>query len=229
MNQDGTYSTTLMLADGMGWHLRPASLLAKIAHMFDADIFAERGKRRASAKSLSGIVMLCASGGKHLRVTAHGHDARDAIRAIEAGFPMSVQGDGVDCACEPTTEDQGCGEKQHNDKKEKKTKGVQMIIKKVVAKVAGRGKAVATTLSCVAMPEAKKAFLAGDFNGWNPQADAMVRRNGLFTRSIKLAPGEHQYKFIIDGEWYFDPSAPTMASGMGTSNNVVRVNGVNTP
>ncbi len=229
MDNDAVFATTLTLADEMGWHLRPAAQLVTIARRFDSDIMAERGKRVVSARSLLGIVTLCASGGSHLRITARGHDAKNAIRAIEAGFPMSIQGDGGDCACEPTTEDQDCGEKLQDDKKEKKTKGVEMIIKKVVAKVADRGKAVATTLSCVAMPEAKRAFLAGDFNGWNPQADAMVRRNGLFTRSIKLPPGEHQYKFIIDGEWYFDPSAPTMASGMGTSNNVVRVNGVNTP
>jgi 1,4-alpha-glucan branching enzyme len=98
-----------------------------------------------------------------------------------------------------------------------------MIINKVFEKVTVERNAASTTLTCLATPEAKKAFVAGDFNGWNPQADAMVRRNGFFARSIKLAPGEHQYKFIIDGTWQVDPSARTIVSGLGTSNNVVHV------
>ena len=101
MNQDTVFATTLMLSDGLGWHLRPAALLAKIAHMFDADILAERGKRSVNAKSVIGIVTLCASGGERLHVTARGPDAKEAIKAIEAGFSATLQHDGQDGECAP--------------------------------------------------------------------------------------------------------------------------------
>jgi hypothetical protein len=40
--------------------------------------------------------------------------------------------------------------------------------------------------------------------------------DGHFMKSIKLAPGEHQYKFIVDGEWHMDPSSPTVVSELGS-------------
>ena len=108
MSQDTVFATTLVLADGLGCHLRPAALLARLAHMFDADIIAENGERSVSAKSMLGIVSLCASGGKHLRVTARGHDAQDAIAAIRAGFPSSAQSCGPETESAPCAEAPGC-------------------------------------------------------------------------------------------------------------------------
>lgn len=218
MSRDGVFSTTLRLTDEIGWHLRPASLLAKIAHMFDADIMAERGRRSASAKSLFGIIMLCASGGRHLRVTARGHDAMDAIKAIEAGFSTSVQ-DAAKGVGVPPPQEQGCGMTPPNIRN-KRLKAAGRTIRKTVMKLAGRGKSTAKFV-CAATPGAGKVSVVGDFNGWDPHAGAMTRRDGHFVKSIKLTPGEHQYKFIIDGEWHVDPSAPTVVSELGTLNNVI--------
>ena len=51
-------------------------------------------------------------------------------------------------------------------------------------------------------PGAKQVRLAGSFNGWDPETTPMQRkRNGLWTVTLQLAPGHHEYKFVIDGEW----------------------------
>ncbi len=82
-----------------------------------------------------------------------------------------------------------------------------------------------TAFSCSLKPEAVEVYLAGDFNGWNPQADRMPRNgNGAFEKTVALASGEHQYKFVIDGEWYSDPMATRQVPNeFGSVNSVIRV------
>jgi hypothetical protein len=51
-----------------------------------------------------------------------------------------------------------------------------------------------------------------------------MKRGGTFQKKLELELGEHQYKFVIDGEWRLDPSAPAqVADGNGNLNSVVRV------
>ena len=72
--------------------------------------------------------------------------------------------------------------------------------------------------------ETRQVFLAGDFNGWDPAAGRMIKRQGTFRKRMQLDPGEHQYKFVVDGEWQTDPAAQVQVpNGMGTMNSVVRV------
>ena len=48
--------------------------------------------------------------------------------------------------------------------------------------------------------------LAGSFTDWETKAKKMVfkKRKGLYTATVKLAPGEYQYKFIIGDKWATD-------------------------
>jgi len=39
-----------------------------------------------------------------------------------------------------------------------------------------------------------------------------------------VTPGEHQYRFLIDGNWYTDPSTEHTLSPFGSENSVLRVN-----
>jgi len=49
---------------------------------------------------------------------------------------------------------------------------------------------------------AKQVFLAGAFNGWNPTSHPMTKaKSGEWALTLNLPPGEHEYKFIIDGQW----------------------------
>ncbi len=52
---------------------------------------------------------------------------------------------------------------------------------------------------------AKKVFLSGSFNNWNPQAWAMKKENGEWVITVHLSPGKHLYKFVVDGKWIRDP------------------------
>jgi 1,4-alpha-glucan branching enzyme len=101
------------------------------------------------------------------------------------------------------------------------------FIMAVKQKEAPRKTATATNLTafvCDIKPDAREVYLVGDFNDWDPRADRMVKRKGLFQKLLQLEPGEYQYKFLVDGQWHADPSAMTQVpNAFGTLNSVVRV------
>lgn len=106
-----------------------------------------------------------------------------------------------------------------------------MAVKQKAApkKAPNKAAQAATTLTafvCDLKHDAKRVFLVGDFNGWDPAADRMVKRKGAFHKILRLNPGEYQYKFVVDGEWHADPAAVAQVpNGFGTLNSVVRVRG----
>lgn len=70
----------------------------------------------------------------------------------------------------------------------------------------------------------KAVYVAGDFNAWDPTAKKMAFKGGVYTASVKLTPGDHQYKFVIDGTWCADPeNANAVANDQGTFNSVITV------
>lgn len=61
-------------------------------------------------------------------------------------------------------------------------------------------------------PEAREVNLVGSFNGWNTQATPMHRDEfGDWAIELELPPGEHHYRFFVDGEWRDDPTAQQTA------------------
>ena len=79
-------------------------------------------------------------------------------------------------------------------------------------------------------PRASRVSLAGTFNRWDPQATPLVRvgTDGMWTVTLALPSGQHQYGFIIDGHsWVPDPAAPAVDDGFGRRNSVVSVNTIN--
>jgi phosphotransferase system HPr (HPr) family protein len=194
MNSNSEFSTTLAPQNNVGWHLRPAGLLVKVASMFESEIIVRCGQRIASAKSLLGVLSLGAGNGARLYISARGRDAQMAIKSIGEKFSADMS------------------------TKEARMKDSLAEIKKIKPK-----KHVATTFKCGVKPDARKVYLVGDFNEWDPQADLMTKRNGCFSKSVKLTPGQYQYKFVIDGEWHADPAAPVAVSALGSINNVICV------
>lgn len=61
------------------------------------------------------------------------------------------------------------------------------------------------TFSHVA-PEAHSVSLAGDFTGWE-QAPVSLKKDkgGVWKKTVSLAPGRHEYRFLVDGQWRDDP------------------------
>jgi len=67
--------------------------------------------------------------------------------------------------------------------------------------------------------------IAGDFTDWDKGAIIMSKsgRSGEWTAALRVSPGEHQYRFIMDGNWYTDPSTEHIMSPFGAENSVLRV------
>ena len=75
-----------------------------------------------------------------------------------------------------------------------------------------------------ASPDVKRVCLAGDFNKWDPAALPMSKRAGMFVKRVELEPGDHHYKYVVDGQWMTDPAAEVQAANaFGSMNSVVRV------
>lgn len=74
---------------------------------------------------------------------------------------------------------------------------------------------------------AKKIYLAGEFNDWN-FSDTVLKKqkNGSFSTTLDLNPGsEYQYRYVLDGErWENDYDADKyVPSEVGVDNSVVVV------
>jgi hypothetical protein len=75
-------------------------------------------------------------------------------------------------------------------------------------------------------PGAKQVELVGDFNEWARGTTQLSHSGapGVWTVSVPLSPGRHEYAFIINGSrWVADPFAPKSSDDFGTESSVIRV------
>ena len=98
------------------------------------------------------------------------------------------------------------------------------VVKKATTKAA---KPVEKSVTFTVHAESGKAvYLAGTFNNWDPTGKKMQEKkgDGVYSVSIKLAPGTYQYKFVIDGTWCADPeNRDFVQNDHGTLNSVITV------
>ena len=77
-------------------------------------------------------------------------------------------------------------------------------------------------------PGARSVTVAGDFNGWSREATPLedVAGSGQWVVTLPLAPGRHEYAFVVDGErWVADPFAAVARDEFGQESSVLRVGG----
>jgi hypothetical protein len=75
-------------------------------------------------------------------------------------------------------------------------------------------------------PHARSVAVVGDFNNWNRATTTLAPSDdGVWTASVALLPGRHEYAFIVDGEhWMADPQATvTIHDDFGTASSIVTV------
>jgi hypothetical protein len=76
--------------------------------------------------------------------------------------------------------------------------------------------------------KAHTVAIAGDFNGWNPQANVLEdpEGDGIWTGTLNLKPGRYEYMFVLDGEkWFPDPNALRyVKDGFGNRNAILEIN-----
>jgi len=74
----------------------------------------------------------------------------------------------------------------------------------------------------ITLSDAKKVYLAGTFNNWNPKKHPMHQKeNGTWEKNVMIPPGMYEYKFLVDGQWENDPqNCLTCLNCFGTKNSV---------
>lgn len=73
-------------------------------------------------------------------------------------------------------------------------------------------------------------FAVGDFNDWSVEDKKKAKPmkdkagDGTYKVTMMLQPGEYEYKFYSDGEWFVDPAAETNKQNrFGTFNSVLTI------
>jgi len=82
-------------------------------------------------------------------------------------------------------------------------------------------------------PTARGVSVVGDFNDWTKDAAPLrEQRDGVWTVSMPVPPGRHEYAFIVHrergDEWVADPYAATAHDEFGTETSIVTVGGPRT-
>ncbi len=55
-------------------------------------------------------------------------------------------------------------------------------------------------------PGATQVYVAGCFNDWDATANPLEQDDeGVWTCTLLVEPGEHEYRFVVDGVWWDDP------------------------
>ena len=74
----------------------------------------------------------------------------------------------------------------------------------------------------LAAPNATRVQLAGDFTGWEQKPIDLKRdMDGAWRVTVKLTPGHHFYRFLVDGQWQDDPECPLhLPNSFGSRDNV---------
>lgn len=71
---------------------------------------------------------------------------------------------------------------------------------------------------------AREVVLTGDFTQWaKDQVRLTPTAGGEWITVLELAPGEYQYRLIVDGEWRDHPGAPKIGNPFGTQNCILTV------
>ncbi len=74
----------ITIVNRLGLHARAAARLVRAACSFKSELRIERADRSATAdaKSILSVLMLAASRGTHLRITAEGDDEVEALKSL---------------------------------------------------------------------------------------------------------------------------------------------------
>jgi len=69
-------------------------------------------------------------------------------------------------------------------------------------------------------PQARSVSITGDFNQWNTSSHSLKQdKKGVWSISLSLNPGQHEYRFFVDGKWQDDPSCSSFVENpFGTLN-----------
>jgi phosphocarrier protein HPr len=73
----------ITIINKLGLHARAAAKFVNLASQFESEIMLERDGRRVNGKSIMGVMMLAASRGTTLQLSASGSDEEQAVQRLE--------------------------------------------------------------------------------------------------------------------------------------------------
>ncbi len=76
-------STTAIVSDPVGFHLRAAGRIVKLTKKFASEVVISFNGRSANAKSIMGLASLAAEFGSRVEIQAHGPDEDQALAELE--------------------------------------------------------------------------------------------------------------------------------------------------
>lgn len=73
--------------------------------------------------------------------------------------------------------------------------------------------------------QGQSVSVTGDFTGWSKEGIRLTKgRDGEWRTTLELAPGEHQYRLLVDGEWRDSEGAEKrVPNPFGSDNCVLEV------
>lgn len=84
----------LTISNEEGLHARPAAKFVKLANQFPCEIWVEKDDEEINGKSIMGLMMLAASKGSVISVSAEGEEAETAleklVELVDSGFEIDV-------------------------------------------------------------------------------------------------------------------------------------------
>lgn len=76
---------------------------------------------------------------------------------------------------------------------------------------------------CVRAEGAREVLLKGDFTGWREGIALRPLGDGRWTATLRLLPGDYEYRLLVDGAWRDDPDATRRVPNPFGSSNCVLV------
>jgi len=113
-------------------------------------------------------------------------------------------------------------------KRSKTTKKTIKSAKKIVIKVnkKGDGKSMASKkvrFEIQAEP-GSEVYVTGTFNSWNPKQNRLKEKNGVYSATLLLPKGRHEYKFVINEVWCVDPKCQEwVPNNCGSLNSIINL------
>lgn len=74
---------SIEIKNKLGVHARAAALLVQTVNRFSAQVSISKDGQTADGRSIMGVLTLAATQGSAIQVEAAGHDAEQAVKAIE--------------------------------------------------------------------------------------------------------------------------------------------------
>jgi hypothetical protein len=101
-----------------------------------------------------------------------------------------------------------------------------VLVKRGPATVASRPDTVEFVRFVLVDSTARTVSIVGDFNEWRSDRTPLVAASkpGVWSVSLPLPPGRHEYAFIVDGKrWVVDPASIASSDEFGTESSVLLV------